>query len=207
MTAFIGREHELGLLRHFLAADGPGIAVVHGRRRIGKSLLIATALDGRRALTFEGLENQPKKAQINAFLFQLAHQEGLPTTGASARGWREALIHLEPVLKRRPAIVVLDEFQWMANYRRELVSDLKMIWDQCLSKLPHVKLILCGSIASFMTTKVVRSSALYGRTNLELHLKGFSLRETHLLLNERGLDEVVEAGLYVGRRGQTLKLN
>lgn len=206
MTAFIGRKHELDLLRRFLATDGPGIAVVHGRRRIGKSLLIATALDGRRALTFEGLENQPKKAQIEAFLFQLSQQEGLPTTGVSASGWREALVRLEPVLRQRPAIVVLDEFQWMANYRRELVSDLKMIWEQCLSKLPHVKLILCGSIASFMTTKVVRSSALYGRTDLELQLKGFSLHETHLLLNDRGLDEVVEAGLYVGGVPKYLEL-
>ena len=79
---------------------------------------------------------------------------------------------------------------------REIVSDLKMVWDQYFSKITGVKLILCGSIASFMTTKVVRSSALYGRTDLELHLKGFHLDETRQMLPGKGLDEVIEACLY-----------
>jgi hypothetical protein len=84
----------------------------------------------------------------------------------------------------------------MANYRRDLVSDLKMIWEQNLSKIPGAKLILCGSVASFMTTRVVRSSALYGRIDLELHLKGFFLDEARELLRGKGLDEVIEASLY-----------
>lgn len=203
---FVGREHELGLLQSFLAEGGPGIAVIYGRRRIGKTLLIHTALAGRRALVFEGLEDQPKKAQVEAFLFQLARQAGPDTASGSAGGWREALVKLEPVLKRDPACIVLDEFQWMANYRKELVSDLKMVWEQYLAKIPGVKLILCGSIASFMTTKVVRSGALYGRTDLELHLKEFSLGESRLLLRDKGLDEVVEAALYVGGVPKYLEL-
>jgi hypothetical protein len=37
----------------------------------------------------------------------------------------------------------------MANYRHELVSDLKYVWDNFLATLPGQKLILCGSIAGF----------------------------------------------------------
>jgi uncharacterized protein len=147
-------------------------------------------------LTFEGLENQPKQVQIDAFLFQLARQGQESAAGGVACTWREALDRVRPFLRKGPSCLVLDEFQWMAHYRRDLVSDLKMIWEQSLSKIPGAKLILCGSVASFMTTRVVRSSALYGRVDLELHLKGFHLGEARALLQGKGLGEVIEASLY-----------
>jgi uncharacterized protein len=162
-SRFVGRITELRALDGFLAKPEPGVAVIYGRRRIGKSLLIQQALADRPALVFEGLENRPKREQIAAFLFQLAQQSRQTNVG-HARSWREALVRLLPILEQRPAWLVLDEFQWLANYRREMVSDLKLVWEQYLSRVPGAKLILCGSIASFMTAKVVRSSALYGRT-------------------------------------------
>ena len=193
---FVGRVRELKLQGEFLARPSPGIAVIYGRRWIGKSLLIPKALEGRRALTFEGLENQAKRAQIDAFLFQLAQQGRGAAAGGAASNWLEALGRLGPLFRKRPTCLVLDEFQWLANYRRDLVSDLKMIWERSLSKIPGAKLLRCGSVASFMTTKVVRSSALYGRIDLELHLQGFHLDETRELLQGKGLDEVIEASLY-----------
>ena len=195
-------------LESFLSKTGPAVGVLYGRRRIGKSFLIQQALAGRPALTFEGLENRPKQEQIAAFLFQLARQARFSNAGAGAgaKGWREALVRLLPVLEQRPTCIVLDEFQWLANYRRELVSDLKLVWEQYLAKVPGAKLILCGSIASFMTTQVVRSSALYGRTDLEIHLKEFQLGEAGQLLSDKGLDEVLEACLYFGGVPKYLEL-
>jgi len=116
------------------------------------------------------------------------------------------LVRLVPVLEQQPACIVLDEFQWLANYRREMVSDLKLVWEQYLAKIPGVKLILCGSITSFMTTKVVRSSALYGRTDLEIQLKEFQLGEARQLLSGLGLDEVIETCLYFGGVPKYLEL-
>ena len=37
------------------------------------------------------------------------------------------------------------ELQWMANYRSDLVSDLKMVWEQYLGKAGRITLVLCGS--------------------------------------------------------------
>ena len=51
---FVGRVRELGQLQGFLSRESPGIAVIYGRRRTGKSLLIQTALEGRRALARQG---------------------------------------------------------------------------------------------------------------------------------------------------------
>lgn len=203
---FVGREGELAQLARFLSRKQASVAVVYGRRRIGKSCLIREALGEAPALHFEGLENRPKREQIQAFLMQLSHQTGDGVGGKAPRTWREAFLLLEPVLKRQPACVVLDEFQWMANYRSEIVSDLKLVWDQYLSRIPGVSLILCGSIASFMTTKVIRSSALYGRTDTVIHLKEFQFSETRRMLPQYGLDELLEAQMVLGGVPKYLEL-
>ena len=203
---FVGREVELAQLARFLSRKQASVAVIYGRRRIGKSCLIREALGDAPALHFEGLENRPKKEQIQAFLVQLSHQTGAKAVEQAPRTWREAFLLLEPVLRRQPACVVLDEFQWMANYRVEIVSDLKMVWDQYLSGIPGVSLILCGSIASFMTTKVIRSSALYGRTDTVIHLREFQLHETRSMLPRYGMDELLEAQMVLGGVPKYLEL-
>ncbi len=123
-----------------------------------------------------------------------------------ATSWREAFAHLYNELKAETAHIVLDEFQWMANYRSEIVSDLKMMWELHISRLNGTTLILCGSIASFMITKVIKSSALYGRTDLVIHLRGFLLPETNEMLESQGQSETIEAQMMVGGVPKYLEL-
>ncbi len=195
---FVGREKELAQLASTLSRARPNVAVVYGRRRIGKSALIFHALKDKPALAFEGLENQSTSEQISNFCLQLlrqVHMEGIVNV---PRTWREVFFLLEPILKIKPACIVLDEFQWMANYRSAIVSDLKMVWDQVFSHIPGVSLVLCGSIASFMLNKVVRSSALYGRTDRVIHLREFSLADSAKMLPGYGTDELLEAQMILG---------
>jgi len=103
-------------------------------------------------------------------------------------------------------VIVLDEFQWLANYRSELVAVLKMVWENYLSRKPGRTLILCGSIASFMTTKVLRSSAFYGRVDATVHLQGFCLAETARMLSKRGFAEVLDAQCFTGGVPKYLEL-
>ncbi|MEN8255151.1 MAG: ATP-binding protein [Verrucomicrobiota bacterium] len=195
---FVGRERELDQLRTTLDRSRPSVSVVYGRRRVGKSALIRKALEGRPALFFEGLENQATSVQLSNFCLQLAKQSGSTTQRETPKTWREAFLLLEPVLKKRPACLVLDEFQWMANYRSAIVSDLKMVWEQYLSTIPGVSLIMCGSIASFMLKKVVKGSALYGRTDRVVHLREFSLAETARMLPGYGREELLDTYMILG---------
>lgn len=195
---FIGRKKELWLLGDMIQCGRSAIGVIYGRRRIGKSELIKKAFEKERILVFEGLENRPKQEQLDNFLFQLAFQTGKERLPHRISSWREAFALLYKELERAPAHVVFDEFQWMANYRREIVSELKPVWDNYISTIKGTVLILCGSIASFMTTAVVKSNALYGRTDLVIHLKGFHLPETGKLLAGKGVREIIEAQMLVG---------
>ncbi len=194
---FIGREREQSALKKLIQSERASLGVVYGRRRIGKSELIKKSFADQPLLIFEGLENRSKRVQINNFLFQLARHIDTPSLTMKADTWQQALYILYEELIMTPRHIFLDEFQWMANYRHELVSELKMVWEQYLSKIPGVTLILCGSIASFMIKKVIKSNALYGRIDLQLQVKAFNLQKTELLL-KKGRREVVEAHLFTG---------
>lgn len=197
--SFIGRENELKALKNMVQKATSQIGVIYGRRRVGKTELIRHAFQGSRFYSFEGIENQSKSEQIVNFLFQLDYQIKTKTRRkASPHSWREVFSHLVPLAQKGPVVILLDELQWMANYHSDLVSDLKMVWDQFLSRIGPVTLILCGSIASFMQKKVVKSKALYGRTDLTIHLKPFSIQETAMLLANKGHEEILLAHLLVG---------
>ncbi len=185
-------------MRATLDRPKPSISVIYGRRRVGKSALISKALENRSALYFEGLENQRTSEQISNFCLQLTKQTGAKAVETQPETWRQAFLLLEPVLKQKPACIVFDEFQWMANYRSAIVSDLKMVWDQYLSHISGVSLVMCGSIASYMLKNVVKGSALYGRTDRVIHLREFSLLETAKMLPGYGKDELLDAYMILG---------
>lgn len=201
---FIGRSEETAALRAAIEARTPKIALVYGRRRIGKTSLIRQAVGRDAALFIEGLENRPTQAQIASFLHQASHQ--LRRRLPEVTSWHEALMALDKALAGRRMVIVLDEFQWLANYRQELVSTLKMAWENHLSRKPGRTLILCGSIASFMTTKVLKSSAFYGRTDVVVHLQGFRLAETARMLPKRGPQEIIDAQCLTGGVPKYLEL-
>jgi len=94
----------------------------------------------------------------------------------------------------------------MASYKDELVSELKMMWDQYFSRNNGTTLVLCGSIASFMIKMVLRSKALYGRVNLEINLLPFQLFEAKQLLQSFGKVETIESFLLLGGIPQYLKM-
>ncbi|MEE8060039.1 MAG: ATP-binding protein [Pseudomonadales bacterium] len=200
--SFIGRADELSALERLHQSPGSHIVVVYGRRRIGKTALIHQAFSKAYLLSFEGLENKGKKQQLSSFLFQLtyharAEQKNI-TINKTIKHWREAFIQLMPLVQNKKVVILLDELQWMANYRSDLISDLKMIWEQYLSPSAEITLVLCGSIASFMEHKVVKSKALYGRTDLMLHLKAFLLSDSRCLLKKYSREDVMLAQLIVG---------
>lgn len=203
---FVGRTKELKELNDLITSKKSSIAVIYGRRRIGKSELIKKALEKERYFIFEGIENRPKQDQIDTFIFQLHYQSEKKSDNRKVASWREAFMILYETIKDNPAHIILDEFQWLANYRQEIVSDLKMIWELYISKLKGVTLVLCGSIGTFMIDRVLKSSALYGRTDLIIHLKGFLLPETRQMLKGRGETEIIESQMILGGVPKYLEL-
>ena len=172
---FYGRQHELKLIRDAIASKQPELGIVYGRRRVGKSELLAQAGGGKNDLYFEGLQQASLKDQLDHFVSQLATQTKTPK--AVAGNWRAAFEVLAHYLKRGRRYVVFDEFPWMAAGRTELVALVKYFWDNHWKKNPGITLVLCGSIAQFMTRHIVHSQALHNRKTFELKLDPFSAHD------------------------------
>lgn len=202
---FIGRVKEIQKLQQLRSETASAIAVLYGRRRVGKSALIREAFQKERVLNFEGLENKPPREQIRNFLFQLKQQREDLNFKNDINDWRDALAILVQAVGKQSHVVVLDEFQWMASYKDDLVTNLKMMWDQYFSKCKNITFVLCGSIASFMIEKVIRSKALYGRIQLEMSIEPFKLKDASLILKDFGQQELLEASMLLG--GIPLYLN
>ena len=114
---------------------------------------------------------------------------------ATFRKWEHLFSYLTDRVVNAPdregrLILFFDEIQWMATGRARLVSLLKYYWDNHW-KCKGVMLILCGSVASFMVKKVIRSKALYGRITAEILLKGLRPDEASLLFRQKRSNEEI----------------
>ena len=86
----------------------------------------------------------------------------------------------------------------MAAGQTKLISLLKFYWDNHWKKL-KVQLVLCGSICSYMLTKVIKSRALYGRIDLQLQMLPLGpIHISHILKNKLSKNEVIKYMLLFG---------
>lgn len=182
---FYGRNRELALLRDKNLHDKAELIVIYGRRRVGKTSLIETAFNKQTIWKFEGIEGATAQEQIRHFLFLLSkYSKDTSVSNKKITGWNEAFLLLYEKAKRKKPIIFFDEFQWMASMRKNTVSLFKWAYDNYLGKLKGTKVIICGSISSFIVKKVLKSKALYGRVDKEIHLKPLSIKETAQIIGK-----------------------
>ncbi len=117
--------------------------------------------------------------------------------------WHEVFKYLteEHIIKRQnksKMVILFDEIQWMAMQRSKLISLIKFFWDKYW-KDHNVMLILCGSIASFMVNKVLKSKALYGRISLEILVRGLNVQNiSEFFKGKRGKEEILQYMMIFG---------
>jgi AAA+ ATPase superfamily predicted ATPase len=199
--SFIGRREQIELLNKLYQSDKSEIAVIYGRRRVGKSTLVQHFIRNEICLYFEGLENQNTKEQIENIKKDFIRQtQDSLVHKMQFNSWNDIFDYITHYLKnsRKKVILFFDEFQWMTVGRTSLVSILKKYWDQEWSK-ESCLVILCGSISSYMVNKVIRSSALYGRISKEINVRSLEPELTGKLLSpKRDSDEIVIYNLVLG---------
>ncbi|HEX5037281.1 MAG TPA: ATP-binding protein [bacterium] len=201
MRDFVGRDTYLKELTSIWKSGKTRAIAVYGRCRVGKTALVRAFAEGKTAYLFEAVEGEDTAGQVRHFLGQLAHQLGQShLKDLQYKDWPPVFDLLTQQLrKEKDVILFLDELPWMAAGRSRLVSYLKYYWDNQWKDHPHLCLILCGSIASWMVKNVVRSKALYGRvsaTFLIEPLKPFEVAE--FIGRKRGQKEVLEYLLCFG---------
>ena len=188
MTSFfIGRKSELERFKSLYEKLTPSLAVVKGRRRIGKSRFIcefASNYPGRTFWSFAGLAPQDgitTQTQRDHFARQLAHYLKVPPM--TFYDWSDAFEHLSLHVKSKD-IILFDEISWMGGKDPSFISKLKAWWDK--QTLPLL-LVFCGSVSTWIEENILKSTAFFGRVNLILNLEPLSIPESADFLRKLGM--------------------
>ena len=126
---FAGRDSELTALSDFLGSAGTKVALVYGRRRIGKTTLIRKAIDDVTVKTifFEALDGH-YETNLNLLSSQVSELLGAPLDAFQffLDLFRASQLYKEPLA------VVIDEYQFLKFSRKgnEVDSEFKQIINQ-----------------------------------------------------------------------------
>jgi len=181
---FVNREDELRLLARWWDAPGASLGLVWGRRRVGKTKLLAEFARSRRAV-FYTAAGRPLEEEL-ASLTRAVVRDGISVPRRDLqqrpfRDWDDALETLAGVDERRKLLVVLDEFPELVALSPELPRVLRSFWDRA-RRSTRLKLLLCGSAVRVMASMQEDRSPLYGRLDLSLLLHPFRPLEAARLL-------------------------
>lgn len=177
---FFGRESELEQLEDFLKKPTAAIAVCCGRRRIGKSTLIEQAASEYPFYEFYGLsprEGITNQNQLDHFSRLLAKYFSVPFVQFS--DWQEALDMLAGLTKQGCYVIFLDEISWMGGKDKDFPGKLKGVWDTQFKKNREFKLILCGSVSSWIQENILQSKGFVGRVSLTIDLEELPISQAN----------------------------
>ena len=174
----VGRKEEWSDLLAFVdsGAKHSTLAIMWGRRRIGKSFLLGLLAEGR-GLYYEAIRGTASEA-----LTDLGRVVG-EAIGAPGpldlRNWDTAIDTLMRLGEDKPFVVILDEFPYLLEESPELESIIQRAFNPN-SKLRNgtqCRLVLCGSAISVMTKLLAGTAPLRGRAGLDLQLSPFDYRD------------------------------
>jgi AAA+ ATPase superfamily predicted ATPase len=170
----VDRESEAATLRSAVAT-APSLVVLIGRRRVGKSFLLARTLDGDRLVSLQGDEQD--ESQHLALLAEEAGRRLIGSTALSFGSWDAALTFFGEQAARGPLTVVLDEFQWLKSAQPALDSIIQRHWDAWDRAGVPITLVLSGSALTMMERLLEHGAPLYGRATARPRLAPLDFRQ------------------------------
>jgi AAA+ ATPase superfamily predicted ATPase len=157
MGRFVDRERELDRLRALYQTDEASLAVVYGRRRMGKTTLVLESIKDREDAVYYQATRGSAEQQIDSFTSDAA------AVYPGATRIREDWESLFDYLAEQDAVVIVDEFPYLVEQTEALPSILQRVWDHTASDTAAT-FVLTGSAIGMMYEYALEGSGpLYGR--------------------------------------------
>jgi uncharacterized protein len=212
MQKIIGREKELQILADLKTNSEPEFVAVYGRRRIGKTFLIRKAFENQFDFYLTGIANASTEQQLMNFRSAFIQQSDIELESLP-KDWFEAFQNLRILILKKnnhPVIIFLDELPWLDTSNSDFVMALEHFWNSFGSAQENLKLIVCGSAASWIINKLINNhGGLHNRITKRIPLAPFTLKETEqfLLSKDIVLDRYQIIQLYIVMGGIPFYLN
>lgn len=180
---FVGRERELAVLEEAYASDSFQMAVLYGRRRVGKTALLERFAQGKRTLFFTA-QLQADIDNLRDFSRAVTSFLSMPEGTPPFATWLDALEFVAQQACAQHLVFVFDELPYAARSHSALPSALQIAIDRHFSKT-NCLMILCGSNQGFMEEEVLGAkSPLYGRRTLQMKLRPFDYLDAARLMGD-----------------------
>jgi hypothetical protein len=192
MIMLIGRIEEQKILFGKLNSGEAELIAVYGRRRVGKTFLIRSYCKGKIIFEVTGIHEASFKDQLQNFSLALQTSMKSKVPLATPENWVKAFHMLDQFIntlpRKKPAVLYFDEFPWIHTQKSGFLQAFEHWWNTSASKKAHLKVIICGSAASWMIDQVINNKGgLHNRVTQTIRLLPFTLAETQQYLNSRGI--------------------
>ncbi len=177
---FIGRKRELASLQKLYKTSDFQCVVMYGRRRVGKTSLIAHFTKTIPTIFFTSVEDTAREnlRNLSAAVFLFEHPDASPSSAPIFSSFQAAFEAIFALANRRRVVFVIDEYPYLAKAYPSVSSILQMLIDRN-KDTSHLFMILCGSSLSFMREQVLsQKSPLYGRRTAQLEIKPMDFFES-----------------------------
>jgi hypothetical protein len=162
---FVNRTDELSRLRRLYRSETAELAVIYGRRRLGKTELVKQSLRDRDDAVVYQAKQKTKSLQLQQFIDTAA--DVFPGVTRIREDWETVFEYLAD----RDAIVVLDEFPYLVEGDESLPSVLQAMFDHELDDSAGTVVLVGSSISMMEDAALLGDSPLYGRSSLKLDIR------------------------------------
>ena len=206
----VGRSRELADLTtawERAASGTPELAVVWGRRRVGKTYLLTHFALAKRSVYFTATRQDTDDRQLRRFADavreQLGHEIGA-LAPATFPDWEAALRFVAELARAEPLLVVLDEAPRLTGGHADFADTVSAVWENHIRD-QHLLLVLSGSAVAVMEQMLGPQGGLHRRAGLELRMDPFPLTDARDFQPDLPASEFVQA--YAACGGYPLHLS
>ncbi|MFC3960220.1 ATP-binding protein [Halovivax cerinus] len=162
MRRFVNRTAELEQLQELYESNEAELAVVYGRRRLGKTALVRQSLDAYDGAVVYQARQKTSRLQLQQFVEAAA--TAYPDVERIRKNWEDVLRYLA----EQDAIVVLDEFPYLVEQEPSLPSVVQALLDHELEDSSATFVLVGSSISMMEEAALLGNSPLYGRSSVKL---------------------------------------
>lgn len=170
---FIGREYEMGSLERLYARGDFQFPVLYGRRRVGKTYLMAQFAQGKPTIFFTAVEDNGavNLRNLSREIYGFEHPDADSALAPVYSDYQTAFEAIFALAASKRLVFVIDEYPYLAKADPSVSSILQALIDRN-KDTSRLFLMLCGSSLSFMREQVLgEKSPLYGRRTAQVELK------------------------------------